>query len=194
MKKNLFILFIFVGCYNQSMAQFIRNNYVRLCDDCFVNIEAGAFIPTFSGLKNASTGVGYGISFYNYEDLKTDKPLFLRYGLTMNIISVEFDDVERNNYKILGSIMDLSVHYRNRNGYQAFGGVNLESNFTSPDPGSEDAIEFLTYGLFGGFGLIISENIEINFKYNLGLRNISKNPNQKFKKNYFGVSLGYSFF
>lgn len=192
MKKTLLSLFVFMGWANQSNAQIYYSRF--LCQDCYGNIEVGANLPMFSGIDNAKPKVGYSVAASSYKEINEN--IFLKFGPAFSQFKVGFDDANIEDLTIYTVTGNVGVHYIEKRDYQFFGGVNIEGNLTKDRMSYSDAnneIEFLTYSLYAGGGLILAKRLELNAKYNLGLTSINSNPEQKWKRNYVSLSLGYTF-
>ncbi|WP_413512277.1 hypothetical protein [Myroides odoratus] len=102
-------------------------------------------------------------------------------------------------------IEPVSVHYTFKNKFKTFIGGDLGTTISAKNPYDEDepgmtlfaeSIKFFDFSLFFGGGYKLTDKIDINLKYNLGLTNIndSKEENaKKWRKNYLTLSMGYTF-
>lgn len=192
MKKTLLSLLILMGWTNQSNAQIYYSRF--LCHDCYGNIEIGANLPMFSGIDNAKTKVGFSVAANTYKEINEN--FFLKLGPEFSQFKIGFDDANVEDLTIYTVAGNIGVHYIERRNYQFFGGVNIEGNLTKDRmyySGTSNEIQFLTYSLYAGAGLIFDKKIELSAKYNLGLTSINSNPEQKWKRNYASLSLGYTF-
>lgn len=192
MKKTLFLLTLLIGWSNHSNAQYYYNKFI--CNDCYTNIEVGAIAPMFSGLQNARSDVGYSVSVGSYLEL-TDR-VFIKFGPSFSQFKIDFNSSKIEDLTIYTVVGNFGVHLREKKGYQFFSGVNLETNISKnflSEGSTYHDVEFLTYSLYAGAGLIVSERIEVNARYNFALNNLNTNPALKWKRNYFAFSLGYTF-
>lgn len=192
MKKTLLLLLLFNGWSNQSNAQMYGNSFI--CLDCYANIEVGANLPMFSGMENAKPKVGFSVAFNSYKEI--NERIYLKFGPSFSQFKVGFDQEGVDDLSIYTITGNVGVHYLKQRDYQFFGGVNLEGNLSKDwmSFNNEDReVEFLTYSLYAGGGLIFAERIELSAKYNFGLNSIVKTPENNWKRNYFSLTLGYTF-
>lgn len=192
MKKTLLSLLILMGWTNQSNAQIYYSRF--LCHDCYGNIEIGANLPMFSGIDNAKPKMGYSVAVGSYKEI--NERIYLKFGPSFSQFKIDFENEAVEDLAIYTIAGNIGVHYLEKRDYQFFGGVNIEGNISKnwmSHSGTDRDIEFLTYSLYAGAGLIFAERIELSAKYNLGLNSIVKNPENNWKRNYFSLSLGYTF-
>jgi len=193
MKKTLLSLLILIGWSNHSNAQMYYGRGF-LCLDCYSNIEVGANLPMFSGMDNVKPKVGFSVAVSSYKEI--NERIYLKFGPSFSQFKVGIDQEGVDDLTINTIIGNVGVHYLKQRDYQFFGGINIEGNLVkdwlSYNNTSYD-IEFLTYSVYAGGGLIFAERLELSAKYNLGLKNIAKHPDNNWKRNYFSLTLGYTF-
>ncbi|SEP55098.1 outer membrane beta-barrel protein [Flavobacterium urocaniciphilum] len=203
MKKQIF-LFLLLLTSSLSKAQFFYGDF---CLDCYASIEAGGIYSNISGLENSSGKTGFYFGFYQFFPI--DDQFSFRSGLSYNNIGAEVDGFDTP--LIIHSInFPLSLHYRLKENYQFFGGGEFGTNLFGKYPQRRDEyydsfdnqmafnenFTFLDVSAFLGVGYIISDNIDFNLKYNLGLTSINKEDifrDNNWKKNWLTLSVGYTF-
>jgi|SRR5690554_493524 len=194
MKKTLLSLLILIGWSNHSNAQMYHGSGF-LCLDCYSNIEVGANLSMFSGMNNPEPKVGFSITIGSYKEI--NERIYLKFGPSFSQYKVGFDKESVDDLVIYTIAGNVGVHYLKQRDYQFFGGVNVEANIDKGWMSHNDThlydIEFLTYSLYAGGGLIFAERIELSAKYNFGLKSIVDNPSNNWKRNYFSLTLGYTF-
>lgn len=102
----------------------------------------------------------------------------------------------------------MIFHYRISGNFQIFAGGELGVNILGKFPRDNEnlyyykdddifdfreRINFVDASVALGVGYILWDVIDINFKYNLGVTNVSKIPDTEFKKSWLTLSVGYSF-
>jgi len=190
MKKTLLLLLALIGFSNQSNAQMYYGNGF-LCLDCYANIEIGGNMTMLSGMDKAKSKIGFSASLNNYKEINEN--IYLKFGFSYNNLGVKFEDnIDDLVIHTIGG--NIGINYLQQRDYQFFGGFQLEGNLLKNSVYRDDfEIKFLTYSVYAGAGLIFAENIELSVKYNLGLANLSENPDYKLKRNHLTLSLGYTF-
>lgn len=202
MKKILLTSFIILTSFT------IKAQYTGLCVDCYLSIEAGIVNSNVSGFPDASAKSGLYIGFYNYRWISDS--FSLRFGTTYQSLGAHVNNSDANfvNHSLR---LPFSLHYTFKNKFQVFTGADIGFSMTGEIPkdlpeaandfGLEfdfrDTITYFDFSVFVGAGFILSENIDINFKYNIGLtdlrsESINTNPGEKWMHNWATLSLGYT--
>lgn len=190
MKKTLLLLLTFIGISSQSNAQMFHHNGF-LCFDCYANIEIGGNMTMISGMEGAKSKPGFTIGLNNYKEI--NERIYLKFGFSYSQLGIKFeDDIDDLTIHTVGG--SIGVNYLEQRDYQFFGGLQLEGNILKDWVYNDDVdINFLTYSLYAGGGLIFAENIELSVRYNLALANLSNDSAHNWKRNYITLTLGYTF-
>lgn len=204
MKKLIITLFVFIGAITISKSQFYGGGNGVLCFDCSSSIEAGAVMSNISGLEGASSKAGFYFGFYQYKYI-SDK-FSLRMGTTYSNLGAKVKGAKTP--LVIHSInLPISLHYLINENIQTFAGGELGTNFFGKLPEFEgdeypadmfdfrDNFTLFDGSVFFGAGYIIANSIDINLKYNLGVTNFNKSESSdnKMRKNWLTLSLGYTF-
>ncbi len=195
----------FTICTTVSFSQ-IFYGAGAICLDCYSSIEVGAVSSKISGLDNSSQKIGFHFGYYHFKYVS--ETVTFRFGISYDNLGATMDDPNnllKNNRLIFHSVnLPFSVHYTHNNQFQGFGGGELGTNFFGKIPtlkgeGDSDTFDFhenfnlIDASVFVGVGYILGYNIDINLKYNLGVTNISKIEDNNWKKNWFTLSIAYTF-
>lgn len=205
MKKILLTFSMVIFSTFASHSQFFYGGG-GFCIDCYTSIEVGAVSSSISGLDNTSAKFGFHIGAYQFKDI-SDSFAF-RYGISYSNLGAKMDNshLYKNDKIIMHSInIPLSVHYNYERKYQAFVGGELGTNFFGKLPNLKssnqqyDNFDFhenfspIDASVFLGIGYIFIETIDINLKYNFGVTNVSAKEENDWKKNWFTLSIAYTF-
>lgn len=204
--KKLLLTLGFTICITFSHSQMFYGGS-NVCFDCYGSIEVGAVSSNISGLDNSSQKIGFHFGLYSYKYVS--ETVTFRFGFSYDNLGATLDDPDNlleNNRLIIHSInFPLSVHYTYNNQFQGFAGGELGTNFFGkiPVPKANDLqyvnydfnshFKFFDASIFVGAGYILANNIDINLKYNLGVTNVSKEDSNNWKKNWFTLSIAYTF-
>ncbi|SHI86134.1 Outer membrane protein beta-barrel domain-containing protein [Mesonia phycicola] len=198
MKKLLllvaFTCFISISSYSQFYGSF--------CYDCYTSIEVGGISSNISGLDKSSAKTGFYLGFLVYTEISDS--FAIRTGTTYNSLGAHIEGYDEP-LQLHSINFPLGLNYIKDYKYQAFVGGELGTNYFGTDPRLENADSFydsfeiqdnitlFDASIYFGVGYIIADNIDINLKYNLGVTNISKYPEQNLKKNWLTLSAAYTF-
>ncbi len=179
----------------------------ELCVDCYPSVEVGGVNSSINGFDNTSSKTGFYIGYFNYRWISDS--FALRAGTTYQNLGVQIDDAE-DNFIIHSINFPISLHYTYQNKFQGFIGGELgtnlfgsypESNESSTIIGANDVdirevVSFLDASIFFGVGVIISDNIDINLRYNLGVTDVRSQEfnteGEEWKENWLTLSLAYT--
>ena len=191
MKKILLLLLVLIGFSNQSHAQYYGNGFI--CLDCYGNIEVGANLTTIPNMEGAKPRIGFSAALNNYKEFNEN--IYLKFGISYHNLGAKFENEDTEDLTIHTIGGTIGLNYVQQRDYQFFGGLQIEGNILKNWVYRDDVeINFLTYSIYGGAGLIFAENIELSVKYNLGLDNLSNNSEDNWKRSYLSLTLGYTFF
>lgn len=199
LKLHLALLLLFLSCYT-SYAQYGYGNGFY-CFDCEFTIEVGGTVSNINGLDTSEkAGVYIGI-FNSYEFNNT---WAIRYGLGYASLGARNKEYKTNVVLHTMLIEPISVHYTFQKKFKTFLGVNVGSTIASKNPYNEDepgmtlfgkGIKFMDLSIFAGGGYKLTDKIDLNLKYDLGLTNINdmEDSTAKWKKNWLTLSVAYTF-
>ncbi|MBB1150732.1 MULTISPECIES: outer membrane beta-barrel protein [unclassified Myroides] len=197
-KIHLTLVLFFLFFYS-SYAQYYGNGF--FCYTCDFGIEIGGTASNINGL-DTSEKAGIYIGIYNsYEFNDT---WAIRYGLGYANLGARSKEYKTNVVLHTMLIEPISVHYSFKNKFKTFTGVNIGSTIVSKNPYNEEepgmtlfgkGIKFMDMSVFAGAGYKLTENIDLNLKYDLGLTNINdiEGSKDKWKKNWLTLSVAYTF-
>ena len=200
MKKLLLTICLLFTTYF-TQAQFYGGGV--FCSDCYSSIEAGGILSNISGLDGGSSKTGFYFGVYQYRYISDS--FSFRSGISYNNLGAKvegFDDP-----LVIHSInFPLILHYTYDYKFQGFVGGEIGTNFFGKLPAYSSSDSFdhtfefsenftlLDASVFIGVGYILIDNIDINLKYNYGVTDINKNPEESdLKKNWLTLSIGYTF-
>src|SRR5690554_1759489 len=205
--KKLLLTLGFAMCVTFSHSQMFYGGGGSVCLDCYSSIEVGAVSSNISGLDNSSQKIGFHFGYYSYKYVS--ETVTFRFGVSYDNLGATLDDPDNlleSNRLIIHSInFPLSVHYTYNNQFQGFAGGEAGTNFFGKIPARKtSSTQYVDYdfnsnfnlfdaSVFVGAGYILANNIDINLKYNLGVTNVSKNDDNNWKKNWFTLSIAYTF-
>jgi len=197
-KIHLTLVFFFLFFYS-SYAQYYGNGL--FCYTCDFGIEIGGTVSNINGL-DTSEKAGIYIGIYNsYEFNDT---WAIRYGLGYANLGAKNKEYKTNIILHTVLIEPISVHYSFKKKFKTFTGVNIGSTLASKNPYNEDepgmtlfgkGIKFIDMSVFAGAGYKLTDKIDLNLKYDLGLTNINdmEGSMDKWKKNWLTLSVAYTF-
>ncbi len=204
MKKILLTFVAIIGISTFSHSQYYGGG--NICLDCYSSIEVGGISSSISGLDGTKSKFGFYFGYYQFKDIS--ESFAFRFGFSYNNLGAKMDnsDLYKNDKLIMHSInIPLSLHYNYQRKYQAFAGGELGTNFFGKLPNLKTSNEqydnfdfhenftLFDASVFVGVGYIISETIDFNLKYNLGVTNISAKDDNDWKKSWITLSVGYTF-
>lgn len=200
LKLHLTLLLFFLFSYS-SQAQYGYGNSV-FCFDCDFSIEVGGTLSNINGI-NASEKAGLYIGLFNSHEFNDHWAI--RFGMGYANVGARIKEYNTNVVLHTMIIEPISVHYTFKNKFKTFIGGDLGATISAKNPYDEDepgmtlfpeSIKFFDFSLFFGGGYKLTEKLDINLKYNLGLTNINNSKEEEaktWKKNYLTLSMGYTF-
>lgn len=201
LKLHLTLLFLFL-CIYSSKAQYGYGHYNNfVCYTCDFGIEVGALVSNINGL-DTSEKPGFYIGFYNTKEF--DDNWAIRFGLGYANLGAKVKEYNTNVVLHTAIVEPISVHYTFRNKIKTFVGMNLGITMLGKNPYNEDSpgmsffpegIKMFDFSVFAGTGYKLTDNLDLNLKYDLGLTNINdmENSKDKWKKNWLMLSVAYTF-
>ena len=199
LKLHLTLLFFFLSFYSSQAQYGYGNNF--WCYSCDFGIEVGGTLSNINGL-DASEKAGIYIGLYNSYDFN-DK-WGIRYGFGYANIGARIKEYNTSIVLHTMLIEPLSVHYTIQNKFKTFLGVTIGGAILSKNPYNEEepglsifpkGIKPFDFSAFAGGGYKLTDNLDVNLRYNLGLTNINdmEDSNAKWKTNWLALSLAYTF-
>ena len=199
LKLHLTFLLLFLSFYT-SYAQYYGGNGF-FCYDCTFTVEVGGTLANVNGIE-ASEKAGLYVGIFNsYEFNDT---WAIRYGMGYANLGAKIK--EHNTNIVLHTVLiePASVHYTIKDRFKTFLGGNIGISMAGKNPYSEeesgmmlmpDGIKFFDLSIFAGGGYKLTDEIDLNLKYNLGLTNINnmEDSTAKWKKNWLTLSVAYTF-
>ncbi|MGG5506417.1 MULTISPECIES: outer membrane beta-barrel protein [unclassified Myroides] len=202
LKLHLTLLLLFL-CVYSSHAQYGGYRHVNsyICYSCDFGIEVGALMSNIKGL-DASEKPGFYIGLYNIKEFNENWAL--RFGLGYANLGAKTKELNTNIVLHTALIEPVRVNYTFRNKIKTFVGMNIGMTMLGKNPFNEDqpeltffpkGIRMLDYSLFAGAGYKLTDQMDLNLKYDLGLNNINELENSKdrWKKNWLMLSAAYTF-
>ncbi|QQU02430.1 outer membrane beta-barrel protein [Myroides odoratus] len=198
LKLHLTFLFLLFSCYTAN-AQFYGNDLY--CYDCDFGIEVGGTLSNINGL-DASEKAGLFIGLYNSYDFNDHWAI--RFGLGYANLGARIKEYNTNVVLHTAPIEPISVHYTFKQKFKTFLGANLGMTFYGKNPYNEEepgmklmpeSIKFFDVSLFAGGGYKLTDNLDLNLRYNLGMTNINnmEDSDAKWKNNWMSLSVAYTF-
>lgn len=199
LKLHLTFLLFFLSLYSAQAQYGYSNGW--WCYACDFGIEVGGVVSNINGM-DASEKAGLYIGLFNSYEFNDNWGI--RYGMGYANVGAKIKEYDTSVVLHTMIIEPISVHYTFRDKFKTFLGANIGSTMVGKNPYNEEepgmtlfpkGIKHFDFSLFAGGGYKLTDNLDVNLRYNLGLTNINdmEDSTDKWKTNWLVLSLAYTF-
>ena len=201
LKLHLTFLLFFLSLYTTQAQYGYGYGNGFLCYSCDFGVEIGGTLSNINGL-DTSEKPGLYIGIFNTYDFNDNWGI--RFGLGYASLGAKVKEYDTNIVLHHMLIEPVSVHYTFKEKFKTFVGATFGGTIYGKNPYNEESpeatffpegIKPFDFSLFAGGGYKLTDNLDVNLRYNLGLTNINdmENSTDKWKSNWLSLSLAYTF-